>query len=121
MPAKRVSEAAPVQVYLDRFTRDRLDRLAANLELSKSDVLRRGLLSLERELLDPASHPALRLIGAVEAEQGEGFTYDVAREHDRVLAQVNEPAHGAKSSSARKGEGKVRKAPAKRGRKGHGG
>lgn len=121
MPAKRVSEAAPVQVYLDRFTRDRLDRLAANLELSKSDVLRRGLLSLERELLDPSSHPALRLIGAVEKEQGGTFTYDVAREHDRVLAQVNEPAPGAKSSSARGGEGKGRKAPAKRGRKGHGG
>jgi len=94
MSAKRVSEAAPVQVYLDRSSRDRLAHLSANLELSKSDVLRRGLLALERELLDPAAHPVLRLLGSA-SEGDAAFDYDVAREHDRLLASVNEPATSA--------------------------
>jgi hypothetical protein len=98
MPAKRVAEAAPVQVYLDRASRDRLAHLAANLELSKSDVLRRGLLALERELLDPAAHPALRLLGFVTEEKGASVEYDVAREHDRLLASVNEPPPSKRST-----------------------
>ena len=41
----RVGE--PVQVYLTPPERERLDRLAAELESTKSDVLRRGLEALE--------------------------------------------------------------------------
>ena len=41
----RVGE--PVQVYLARPDRDRLERLAAQLDASKSEVLRRGLAALE--------------------------------------------------------------------------
>lgn len=37
----------PIQVYLARGDRERLERLAERLELSKSDVLRRGLAALE--------------------------------------------------------------------------
>lgn len=91
MSSDRVSEAAPVQVYLDRGSRDRLDRLVANLDATKSDVLRRGLIALERELTDPSSHPALRLVGAASTETA-AVEYDVAREHDRFLAQVSEPS-----------------------------
>ncbi len=43
--ASRVAE--PVQVYLDPPDRERLDRLAARLETTKSDVLRRGLGALD--------------------------------------------------------------------------
>ncbi len=39
--------AEPVQVYLDRSDRDRLDRLTERLDTTKSDVLRRGLEALE--------------------------------------------------------------------------
>jgi hypothetical protein len=87
--ADRVSEAAPVQVYLDRQSRDRLERLAGSTGATKSDILRRGLLALERELTDPGSHPALRLIGIAAAE-APGVGYDVAREHDRYLAAQHE-------------------------------
>src|SRR5688572_31669835 len=59
MSPKRVSETAPVQVYLDRQSRERLDHLAVSLDATKSEVLRRGLLALERETTDPASHPVL--------------------------------------------------------------
>ena len=91
MATKRVSEAAPVQVYLDLQSRDRLDRLAERLETTKSDILRRGLIALEREASDPLAHPVLRL-SASAPESSPATGYDVAREHDRFLASVNEPA-----------------------------
>lgn len=87
MATKRVSEAAPVQVYLDRQSRDRLDQLAERLDLTRSDVLRRGLIALEREASDPLSHPVLKL-AATATESGPAVNYDVAREHDRFLAEV---------------------------------
>jgi hypothetical protein len=84
-----VREAAPVQVYLDPDDQDRLERLAAQLEVSKSDVLRRGLDALERAVTDPATHPALRLIGLAEEQKKSGRT-DAARQHDKVLADEEE-------------------------------
>jgi hypothetical protein len=91
MPPKRVSETAPVQVYLDRQSRDRLDQLVHQLETSKSEVLRRGLLALERETSDPTAHPVLRLLGTAR-EDARGTAMDVARDHDRYLAGVHEAA-----------------------------
>lgn len=47
-------------MYLDRPDRERLDRLAAQLAATKSDVLRRGLEALEsltRRVTGPASAP----------------------------------------------------------------
>jgi len=82
---KRVSE--PVQVYLDRGQRRRLKQLAGVLGLTKSDVLRRGLEALERQIADPAEHPALRIIGIASADATKTARYDVALEHDRYLAE----------------------------------
>lgn len=83
---RRVAE--PVQVYLDPPDRTRLERLVARLEASKSDVLRRGLEALERQLTDPAAHPALRIIGIAGVHsRGPAPGYDVAREHDRFLSE----------------------------------
>jgi len=87
----RVSE--PVQVYLKPSDQDRLRRLTEELETNKSDVLRRGLAALERQLTDPRDHPALRVIGLgascardpAAPLEGEG-EHDAAREHDRFLA-----------------------------------
>ena len=47
--------AEPVQVYLDQPDRERLQRLATELDATKSDVLRRGLAALESSLRRPAS------------------------------------------------------------------
>ncbi len=55
-PAARVAE--PVQVYLDRADRERLERLATRLAATKSDVLRRGLAALESQVRPPAPAPA---------------------------------------------------------------
>jgi hypothetical protein len=48
-PQKSRRVAEPVQVYLDPADRDRLERLAAQLDATKSDVLRRGLAALESQ------------------------------------------------------------------------
>jgi Arc/MetJ-type ribon-helix-helix transcriptional regulator len=82
---KRVSE--PVQVYLDAGQRRQLDQLASDLSLSKSDVVRHALEALKRQMSDPAEHPALRIIGIASAETTKGEDYDIAREHDRYLAE----------------------------------
>ena len=102
MPPKRVSESAPVQVYLDRQSQQRLEQLAGSLGASKSEVLRRGLLALEREVSDPSSHPILRMVGAVSDRLDE-LSYDVAREHDRFLATVSEPPPPLRPAARNKG------------------
>jgi hypothetical protein len=84
--------AEPAQVYLEAPDLERLARLTTQLEATKSDVLRRGLAALEREMLDPEQHPALRLIGIGRgAARRPGLGYDAAREHDRFLADVEAP------------------------------
>ena len=90
MARRRVREAAPLQVYLVADERDRLERLADQLDASKSDVVRRGLLALERELLSPASHPALRLIGIADTEMAGAAEADAARDHDQIIVETEE-------------------------------
>jgi Arc/MetJ-type ribon-helix-helix transcriptional regulator len=82
---KRVSE--PLQVYLDPRQRRQLDQLAVDLGLTKSDVVRQALEALERQMSDPAEHPALRIIGIASAETAKTAGYDIARDHDRYLAE----------------------------------
>ena len=80
----RVSE--PVQVYLSRTEAGQLNRLAVALDATKSDVLRRGLDALERQLSDPGQHPLERIM-AMDADDMSPARYDVAREHDRFFAE----------------------------------
>ena len=113
MTRRRARETAPLQVYLVADERERLERLADQLDASKSDVVRRGLLALERELLSPAAHPALRLIGIADAESAGVSPTDAAREHDAVLADTEEtawppPAPGPASRGAKRPGGKRR-------------
>jgi len=85
---KRVSE--PIQVYLEPAQRRRLDQLATELGLTKSDVVRRGIEALERQMMDPNEHPALAIIGIAGNHPPRDIGYDVAREHDRFLADSEE-------------------------------
>lgn len=77
-----------IQVYLRPGERDQLDRLTDLLATSKSDVLRRGMDALERQLTDPARHPALSVIGLIPSNRGSsaGQGYDIARDHDDCRA-----------------------------------
>jgi hypothetical protein len=49
-PRRRDRVAEPVQVYLAPADRERLQRLATELDATKSDVLRQGLAALEAQL-----------------------------------------------------------------------
>jgi hypothetical protein len=117
MTRKRVREAAPLQVYLVADERDRLDRLVDQLDVSKSDVVRRGLLALERELLSPTGHPALRLIGIADSELGAAGETDAARNHDQVISEAEE-ASWSRVAPARTGKEKGIKTPRRKGRGG---
>src|SRR3954468_2247525 len=99
MARRRVREAAPLQVYLVADERDRLERLADQLDASKSDVVRRGLLALERELLSPTAHPALRLIGIADAETAGVVEGDAARNHDQLIAEAEEDSWSRRLST----------------------
>ncbi len=96
-PAKRTGE--PAQVYLTDTDQARLERLTVQLHASKSDVLRRGLEALELQHMEPAAHPALRLIGLAD-DVAETDAVDAAREHDRVLAHGEEASWSAPSDVA---------------------
>jgi hypothetical protein len=87
MKRKKRAVAEPVQVYLEAPDRERLERLARELETTKSDVLRRGLAAMERQLFDPASHPVLRIIGIADRERSGLPPFDVGSEHDEELAR----------------------------------
>ncbi len=102
---RRVKE--PVQVYLDAVERQRLERLARQFGATMSDVLRRALEVLEHQTSDPAAHPALQIIGLADRERAGGPGYDVAREHDRYLAE---------SEAAGWGGGPPARRPRRRGR-----
>ncbi|WP_420446969.1 hypothetical protein [Candidatus Palauibacter sp.] len=86
--AGRVRE--PVQVYLSRTERERLERLRNILDTTKSDVLRKGLEALESQLSDPDRHPALSIIGLFRgtAPRDREPSSDVARAHDEFLADA---------------------------------
>ncbi|HEX9705261.1 MAG TPA: CopG family transcriptional regulator [Gemmatimonadales bacterium] len=96
----------PVQVYLDADERQRLERLTRQLGATKSDVLRRGLEALERQAFDPATHPALQIIGLADRERAGGPGYDVAREHDRYLADSEEASWGRRKARRRPHRGR---------------
>jgi len=55
--------------------------------MSKSEIIRRGLEALEQQLTDPAAHPALQLVGLVDDVRPGAEGLDVARDHDRFLAE----------------------------------
>jgi Arc/MetJ-type ribon-helix-helix transcriptional regulator len=99
---KKVSEPSPVQVYLDRDEHERLDRLAQQLDTTKSEVLRRGVRALERQIMSPGAHPALRLIGLSGGERAESLPYDEAVEHDRFLAESEEQSWQSRTSKGRR-------------------
>ena len=94
MSARKIWE--PVQLYLNSDDRERLDRLAARLEITRSDVIREAIRALESQLADPKVHPALRLITLAAEPPGirdkEKQAPDAAREHDLVLADDEEAA-----------------------------
>ncbi len=76
-----IAKKKPVQVYLEERHFIFLNQLAQELGISQAEVLRRGLESLVREVLDPA----WLLIGL--AGQDTDSPDDLSIEHDRYLVE----------------------------------
>lgn len=87
----------PVQVYLSPAEYARLDRLVARLDSTKSGVVRQALVALERETTTPAAHPAMQLVGIADDAPMPPVDYDIAREHDRYLAESEAASWSAKA------------------------
>ena len=69
MSAKKKKPAAvrePIQVYLDTHERRELDTLARRLDVSRAEVLRRGLESLRRESAPGVYARFAPLIGSMD-------------------------------------------------------
>jgi len=74
----------PIQVYLDRAERSRLDRLARELGVSRAEVLRRGLDALGGGGQMGDAHPMDDLVGAFDNPEAPT---DLAEGHDQYLAE----------------------------------
>jgi hypothetical protein len=106
----RGADRQPVQVYLDPNDLKRLERLRQDLGTNKSEVLRRGLKALEREIMDPDEHPVLKIIGLVDGPLAGSATADqerpfaVASGLHRVGAESEpEPRRGSKKKKKQRG------------------
>jgi hypothetical protein len=95
----KVSE--PVQVYLDQGDLRRLEQLTRQLGTTKSAVFREALRVLQRQLTDAEHHPALGVIGIAPEDIGPHVAYDIAREHDRYVADL-EDARSTKRAKPKK-------------------
>lgn len=62
--------------------------------------------------MDPASHPALRVIGIAAGQpRAPELPYDVAREHDRFLADTEAASWTVAGRPTRVGRAKPTRAP----------
>lgn len=78
--------AEPVQVYLDPSDRERLERLAARLDATKSDVLRQGLAALEAQTRQAGAPEANR--EPLPTFRGEGLRAGVDLDDTAALLDL---------------------------------
>lgn len=78
--------AEPVQVYLERPDRERLERLVSQLDATKSDVLRRGLEALESLIRRPSSSDQKPV--ALPTFNGEGLQRGVDLDDTATLLDL---------------------------------
>ena len=86
--APRVGE--PVQVYLTVPDRERLERLAAELDATKSDVLRRGLEALEATLRRDAKGSRKAAPASLPTYRGKGLQPGIDLDDTANLLDVME-------------------------------
>jgi hypothetical protein len=90
MAARKKKPAAvrePIQVYLDTTERRQLDQLAKQLDVSRAEVLRRGLDALRTQKPQTIYEAFEPLIGSIDDPDGPT---DMAENHDKYLADWRE-------------------------------
>ncbi|MGH7649009.1 MAG: hypothetical protein ACREND_12895 [Gemmatimonadaceae bacterium] len=88
-PGSRVRE--PIQVYIAADERQLLDSLAAELELSRAEILRRGLKLLAADRAGDAG-PMQRLLQSL---RDADWPSNVGSDHDAHLAEAYLDRHDA--------------------------
>jgi len=79
----------PIQIYMDSDERRLLDRMAAQIEVSRAEVLRRGLRSFAREQ-SPETSPMLAFMHDMT---GADWPADIGRDHDAYLEEAQLDTH----------------------------
>lgn len=87
-----VQTKKPVQVYLDEKRAATLIHLAESLDISQSEVLRKGIDLLAEEMLPVEDDPLLQLIGMAGTDTDSPG--DLAARHDEYLSQWQEEDDG---------------------------
>jgi len=77
----------PIQIYLDRAERHQLDLLARELDVSRGEVVRRGLEALRRSTPKSFYEAFEPLIGSMS---GRDLPADLSENHDKYLADALE-------------------------------
>ncbi len=72
-----------MQFYLDTEVSRKLDILAERMNVSKAELIRRGITLLLQQSQTAEDDPLLKIIGIGEGEPGK-----VSKEHDRYLADA---------------------------------
>ncbi len=80
--AKRVRE--PIQTYLNTGERAMLDRLAREMDVSRAEVLRRGLASLAGAVRGADYDPLDAIVGAFDNPHAPR---DLAENHDKYIVE----------------------------------
>ncbi len=71
-----------IQVYLDSELREKLETLAARLNISKSELVRQSIRRLLQEEKADEKEPLLGIVGL-----GKSGIDDVSEKHDNYLAK----------------------------------
>ena len=78
----------PIQVYLTKVDRALLDRAARASGVSRAEVLRRGLRQYGSAVVSDANSIAAFLDEMAAGPWPEGMPNDVAKHHDKHLAEA---------------------------------
>lgn len=89
MPRRPTAVREPVQVYLEPEDRALLDRIAKKTGTSRAEILRQGIRRVGAEVLASDS-PMLKLLTSAKVTGGSRAPADVALEHDRYLADLEQ-------------------------------
>lgn len=88
----------PIQVYLDQPDRALLDRVAAEVGLSRAEVLRRGIRTFAVQQ-QRGEGPMMRMIRDLQAAPWpEDTPADLAQNHDKYLAALYLDTHEPRES-----------------------
>jgi hypothetical protein len=90
-PKKKAAVSEPIQVYLTAPDRAMLDRAALATQLSRAEVLRRGLRSFSATVLADVN-PVVGFLDAMAAEPWpKSMPKDAAARHDEFLTDPDQP------------------------------